>query len=449
MVMLWLLLTGAARPRPAVPPPAPLPSPVVEERALSSGAPVWVLPQDAVPLVRIEVSWGQGYLAQEDRTAAMVAGTLAGRSPDIDWDALAEMGGVAQIGVGAQRAWADIEVLSGHEDAAVAWLAEAIRAPQFSRADVRALRRRWAKARRGAWRSIGRVHNLILSTELYPAGHPLDFRPSAEDWRAVRPGRVARAWDALLEGGAVSVVVSGDTTAAAILPPLDAALSGYAGAGRPEPVPMADWHSEGRVVIVDHPGARRAWITHTRPAPGLDDGSAPLSELANHVLGGSFTSRLSARLREEEGLVYSIDSVLLTWPGSGRIEVTCSVGLGDVAAALRGIEAEVAGMAQRPPTPEEIAASAATLRMEAARSRLRLSELSRPYGLAQVFGQPASAPQGQLEAIGAASAAAVAGQAEALFGGGGGLWVVTGDAVALTDALTEAGFEIDAVRDPG
>ena len=221
--MIGLLLILGLRQPPPVPPAAPFVPPVPEVIEVA-GAEVWVLPQPDVPLVRIELSWGTGYRRQADPAAAMMAGVLAQRSPDIDREALEDMGGLSLIGAGAERAWADVEVLAGHEADAIAWLGQAIRAPRFAPREVRRLRRRWVQARRGAWRSIGRVHNLILSELLFPTGHPLAFRPTAADWRSVTPGRVARAWRQLLEDGRVSAVVTGAVTAASIRAPLEALL---------------------------------------------------------------------------------------------------------------------------------------------------------------------------------------------------------------------------------
>lgn len=443
--MIGLLLLLGLRQPPLVPPADPFVPPVPEVVQIA-GAEVWVLPQPSVPLVRIEVSWGTGYRRQPDPTAAMMAGVLAQRSPALDRESLEAMGGVALIGAGAERAWADVEVLAGHEAEAVAWLAQALQAPRFSSREVRRLRRRWVQARRQAWRSIGRVHNLILSEMLFPDGHPLAFRPTAADWRTVTAGRVSRAWRHMLQDGAVSAVVTGAVTASAIRAPLEAMLATFEGAGRPEPLPSPDWPSRQQVVLVDHPGAQRVLITHTRPAAALEDRHRVLDELASHVLGGSFTSRLSARLRETEGYVYDIESRLLSRPGTGRIEITCSVSLADTAAAMNSISEELAGMASRPPTAAERDASVRALVLEASRQGLRLADLSRPMGLALLHGQPASVAADRLAALQAVSLAALRARAAALFGEPGGVWVLTGDAAELTVALPDAGWDIDIMQ---
>ncbi|MFT4977954.1 MAG: putative Zn-dependent peptidase, partial [Myxococcota bacterium] len=255
MTGLLLLLLLAAREVPPVPQPTPLQAPVPEVSVLSDGTEVWLLHRPAVPLVRVEVSWRQGYLAQPDREAAMVAGALAGRRDGIDWEALEAMGGVAQLGAGAQRAWADVEVLKGHEEEAIAWLAAAMQAP-FGGTEVRRLSRRWAAARRETWRSLGRVHNLVLSEELHPDEHPLGFRPTAADWRQVTPRRVRRAWQHMLRSGDVAVFVAGDVSAEAVVAPLEATLEalGAEGEGTPLSIPPPDWPAKRRVVVVDHPG---------------------------------------------------------------------------------------------------------------------------------------------------------------------------------------------------
>ena len=352
--MIGLLMLVAAREVPPLPPPTPFEAPVPEVHALDSGAPVWVVERPAVPLVRIEVLWRQGYLSQPDPAAAMLAGVLADESPGIDWAALEEMGGIAQLGAGAQRAWADVEVLSGHEADAIRWLSEALEGVTFSARSVRSQRRRWAAQRRQSWRSIGRVHNLLMSTLLFGDGHLLAFRPTAADWRSVRPGAVRAAWETMLSEAAVGIVVTGAVSAEAVLGALEEGFGAYRGEGSPPLVPSAGWPEAVRVEVADHPGAQRALITHTRPGPPLREARDVAAMVANHVLGGAFTSRLSARLREQDGYVYEISSELLERPGSGRVEITASVAREDAGRAMTAISEVLEGMGSRPPTPAEV-----------------------------------------------------------------------------------------------
>lgn len=444
--VLGLLMLVAAREVPPLPPPTPFTPPAVEAHALPGGAPVWVVERPSVPLVRVEVSWRQGYLSQPDPAAAMLAGVLADESPGIDWAALEEMGGVAQLGAGAQRAWADIEVLSGHEADAIAWLSEAVASVGFPARTVRRQRRRWASQRRQSWRSIGRVHSLLLSTLLFDDAHVLGFRPTASDWRRVSPRDVRRAWETMLADGAVGVVVTGATTADAVLGALAEGFGAYRGEGTPPQVPLAAWPDAVRVEVADFPGAQRALISHTRPGPPMRAPEDVAAAVANHILGGAFTSRLSARLREQDGYVYEIDSQLLERPGSGRVEITASVAVDDAGRAMTAIAEVLAGMGSAPPTAAEVSASVRALRLEAAGGWLRLATLSRPLGLAMLYGQGPDALARRMAGLESVSVEAVQQAAADWLAEPAGLWVVTGDAVALSTVLPEAGWQLDAVQ---
>ncbi|MEL6347487.1 MAG: insulinase family protein [Myxococcota bacterium] len=447
MIGVWLLMGLAAAERPTVDAEIEVRPPVPTVHLLSDGTPVWIVEQDAVPLVRIEVVLRRGYLSAENPAAGMMAGALLVGAPG---EALERSGGQMLVGVGAQRSWADVEVLSGFEAEAVGFLAEALGEVRWSRRALRRQRKRWAQARSEMWRGIGRVHNLALSEALYPIGHPLSFRPTASDWRGLRVRDLAAAWSQISTHAAAAILVVGDTSADMMLPLLEATLTGLGGDASPLIIDEPRWPTvsvgDPHVILVDHPGAGRAWITHTRPGPGVGSPNEALAEVVNHVFGGDFSSRLVQRLREADGLVYDIESVLLGWPGTGRIEVTCSVSASDVPAALSALSEEISGMGSRPPSAAELGRARRSLALEAGRSMQRLSTMSAPLNQALAFGQPPDTVARRLAAHRSLEEEAAALLSRALFEGAGGVWVVTGDRAVLEPLMEATGWFPDEIR---
>ena len=430
--MMLSILSALAQEPPPVGEGITLQPAVPDVLQLSDGTPVWFLESPTTPLVRVEVSLRQGYLDAADPVAALVAGSLVGDE-------------TVSVGVGAARVWADVEVLIGQEDTALAALRQALQSPELTRRAVRRQARSLARRRAAMVGVPGRIHNTALSQHLYPDGHPLAFRPQTRDYRTVRAADARAAWSDLQEAGASAILVIGQTEPGAILPLLEEHLVGLGGALQPSPLPPAAPTGE-EVVLVDAPGGERSWVTVTFPAPGLGEPALHAAELTARVLGGDFTSRLSMLLREELGYVYDIGAVLTAWPGHGRLEITFSVGNDDLPDALSAVRTVLEGMIERPPDAAEIESSRRAIILERARQMGTLSGIGAPYGAEQTWGQPPESLAERFAAYDVLGPDDIAAAAHALLAPEDALWMITGDAAAVEPELDKAGWTPDRIR---
>lgn len=90
--------------------------------------------------------------------------------------------------------------------------------------------------------------------------------------------------------------------------------------------------------------------------PGLaagDDGRFTL-HLLNTLLGGSISSRLFRRIREERGLVYSVGSNLQAHDGTGMITIYAATSPDKVGEVLSIALEELRGLAQQAPSRDEV-----------------------------------------------------------------------------------------------
>jgi predicted Zn-dependent peptidase len=75
----------------------------------------------------------------------------------------------------------------------------------------------------------------------------------------------------------------------------------------------------------------------------------------NHILGGQFSSRLNAKLREEKGFTYGIRSHFDYRRGAGPFSVSAALQTDRLAEAIDDLRGEVlALLGDRPPTPSEL-----------------------------------------------------------------------------------------------
>lgn len=449
--MINLLMLGCAlaaepdpdRSRPPTVAALPVPPlPVPQVLALSDGTPVWLVERHDVPLVRVELSLQHGWLGAPDPLATRLLGALvdegtAAMDP-VEWaDAVADLGAEVSVGVGVMRAWADVEAVSGTEAEALALARDALLSPALTRKELRRVRRAWVRSRQNAWRSGATVHDAALTRAVYPADHLLGFLARPADYRRLTRRRVLAAWRWLVEHARPVVLVVGDTTADEILPILERTWAGLSGLQRWPEVP-APPRSGPKVVLVDHPGVSQAAITLSLPAPGAGSPELPAAELVDEVLGGSFTSRLNANLREDKGYTYGIGSTIRTWPGHGRLAVETTVDGGVAGLTLGEIHDEIWRITAVPVTAEELAAARNTLLVQAAVRLGTLESLAFDLGLLLAYDQPPEAGLQRLERLDGLTLEEVRAEAEALFDDDDVVWVITGDRAALLPVLEAA-----------
>ncbi|AKM07764.1 M16 family metallopeptidase [Pelagerythrobacter marensis] len=156
-----------------------------------------------------------------------------------------------------------------------------------------------------------------------------------------------------------TIYASGDTTLAALVADLENAFGNWqapAEAGGQKTLDPVPDPREGRVVLVDKPGAIQSIIRVGAPMP--DGLSADVFELnaMNEILGGSFTARLNMNLREDKGWTYGASSYISGARGPQTFGVTTSVQTDRTADAIKEIRRELTEIrGARPVTADELA----------------------------------------------------------------------------------------------
>jgi predicted Zn-dependent peptidase len=110
-----------------------------------------------------------------------------------------------------------------------------------------------------------------------------------------------------------------------------------------------------RLILLDRPGAAQAVVRvgHlgvTRSEPGFEH-----ILILNQILGGQFSSRLNAKLREERGFTYGARSHFDCRRQPGPFSITSSIQVDRLAAALTDLRDEVIAITDdKPPTQAEL-----------------------------------------------------------------------------------------------
>ncbi len=156
--------------------------------------------------------------------------------------------------------------------------------------------------------------------------------------------------EGLLQGGRIYVVAAGGVDHEAVVracAPLAALPSGTAPDGGAAPRFQSGTVRASRALAQQH----LIWLM---PTPSLLDPARPALLIANHVLGGGYSSRLFQHIRELRALAYTIESRLELYSDCGLWDIQTACDPPRTGECRRAVAAEVERLIHEGPTAAEL-----------------------------------------------------------------------------------------------
>lgn len=200
----------------------------------------------------------------------------------------------------------------------------------------------------------GRMRKMLYGE--MPYGRPLGG--TEESLANVNPGTVLNFWKERYVPGGSGLVVVGDVDMSEIKDLTSKYFSDWKGLTVPGSHPKSESAlNPKKMFLVDRPGSVQSEIRigHIGQDRSTED-YFPLI-VANTILGGAFTSRLNANLREKNGFTYGIRSSFQYRRSAGPWGVSTAVGTEVTADAVREAVFEVEKFVAEGPSQEEIESS--------------------------------------------------------------------------------------------
>ena len=383
--------------------------PRVAQLGTASGLPLWHVQRGRLPLfsLRLVLDGGAaGDPAGQEGLVALSDGQLTRGAGPHDAIAVAELLDRAALRLSvATSARATTIALEGHADRldlGLELLAEALNRPRFDAAELeraRALRLGDLVqdlddpdelARNATWRA------------LFGEGHPLAHPPAG-----TRAGVAAAthegargSWERRRRAGAAMAVFCGALDAERAAAKLDAHLGDWRGAGAARTALPEALTQSRRLIFIDKPGSTQSVLSLLAPAPGARDGALHASRIAAISLGGTFTSRLNQKLREEKGYTYGVSCQLQPAPEQSVVAIRTSVQGEATAPALADLMAELDRLDEGM-SADEIARAALARRTQLVSALETSSNLAGSYASLWECGRDPSGFQDELEVMGA------------------------------------------------
>jgi zinc protease len=378
-VALLALLTAplasaaGALDRTKVPAPAavrPFQFPNWQEHRLSNGLPVIIVERHTNPVVSFRYILKGGANtdpAGKSGRAALAAelwtkGTPKHTAAQID-ETVEFYGAYMRAGADRQATELAMNAASEHFNTLLPLVAEVITSPTLPEAEVQQARSLAVTELQQAADKVGDLADRALMAEMFP-NHPYGqmVRGTVASVGKLTQSDLKAYFQENLHPANAMIVVSGDVQPKALLTKLDA-LFGKTKPGQAAKTQVPATKPTGKlsITVIDKPGAVQSALRVAAPGLTPKDKDADAWEVANALLGGLFTSRLNANLREAKGFTYGAGSMYTRWEQPGYIAARTNVETQHTVPAVGEILKEFDRMRKEPVSKEELAKAKAYL----------------------------------------------------------------------------------------
>ncbi|MEM9724293.1 MAG: pitrilysin family protein [Pseudomonadota bacterium] len=335
----------------------------IQEVTSPGGVEAWLVEEQGLPIISIEISFIGGASLDPDGKAglaALLTGMLDEGAGPYDSAAFSlrqdEIAARISFSAGRDTIGAKLTMLRDKREESLELFRAALNEPRFDAEPLEKVM--------GQYRSVLRQHsqdpNRLANDAFYGAMFPGDpyGRPrlgtiesmgsiTAEDLRAAMPR--------LLNRSRMKVGVVGAVTAEELGPMLDAVLGDLAGAdAAPAELPQAPPSAPGGKTVVDFDAPQSTLLFGHGGVPRSDPDFIA-AYVMNYILGGGgFSSRLTEEVREKRGLTYGVGSFLSPMDRAALYVGYVSTSNDKVTEAIDVIRDEWTRMAEEGPSAEEL-----------------------------------------------------------------------------------------------
>lgn len=412
---------------------------------------VWLLEKHQAPLVSLLLSCDHGAVDDGPTRAgctALTSALMQEGAGALDAAAFAGavdmLGGSVGMGTGRLRTSAKLSALSRNFDATLDLFADMLLRPRLEESEFERLKARQLAGIEQRAQDPGSVAALVAARTMAedrgrrndPAG---GYTVTVQ---GMTHAMVRENHAALLQRlGNARLSVAGDIdrkTLEAALTRAFGQLVAPATAVQREAAPTA--YPAMKLVIVDRPGAPQTVVRFQRDAHALGAGDDAALSLADTILGGSFTSRLSQNLREKNGYTYGAGSRVMQDLNEGTFIASSNVRTDVTGAAIREFLAEFARLAAKDISADELDKAKATERFDLVKSFEDVGSAAALMATPLLAGFGTDYLRKTAAATAAASNDAVNAVAAAELAGTNALLVLVGDAEKILPQLQGLGL---------
>jgi zinc protease len=319
-----------------LPKPGPDPKfvlPKIEKNKLSNGLEVWLVRQNELPIVSMNLVVKTGGTANPKGGVAGMAANLLDdgtktRSVTEISKQLQSIG--AQLGTGSDWDSSNVSLLTltRNLDSALDIFSDVVVNPTFPATEFEVQRRRAAVAFLQRKNNANAIANVAYSSLLYGKDHPYgrSLAGDEESLKTLTRDDLQKFYESYYRPNNSVLIVVGDVEAKVLMPKLEKAFANWKAASvTATAVPPAPRFEQPGIYIIDRPGAAQSVVTIGQV--GVDRSNPDYFSLLvmNSILGGQFSSRVNMNLREDKGYTYGARSGWSFRKGAGPFSASADV----------------------------------------------------------------------------------------------------------------------------
>ena len=347
-------------------PPPPLDSnefnfPAITENVLDNGLEVVVIEQPNMPIISLDVYFAGGSTAQPNDlpgvagiTGYLISRGTATRSAQDIAGAIEQVGGAVNS-VGSSD-YLQLGVFALIEDADLAFelLADMTLNANFADKEFERERAEWISSLEASLAVPGTVARRIFDNRLYSSDHGYGNLYTVDSLEAITREDIVSFYESRRHPDNAVLIIAGAVTTEEGLAYAEQHFADWEGTAEAISYPALPENSGRQILLVDRPGSTQA--SFRLGNIGIQGASLDYfpARVMNHVLGGTFSSRLVQNIREEKGYTYSIGSGFSYPADIGFFRITGDVRNDVIAPALEEVFMEIERIQTEPLTDEEI-----------------------------------------------------------------------------------------------
>jgi len=309
--------------------------PKIAKQNLSNGLEVWMVKQDELPIVAMNLVFKTGGTANpagKDGLASFTANMLnegTGKRSAVEIaNALQEIGANVSAGADWDSTDARMATITKHLDAALDIYADVVTNPSFPADELETAKRRALVGLLQRKDNPGAIASLAYNKLLYGEGHPYgrSLSGTEESIRAMSRDDLQKFYKQYYSPKNAVLIVVGDIDQKTITAKLEKAFSGWKGdevAGQKTPETVT--FKKPGIYIVDKPGAAQSEVRIGHPGVSRDNPDFIPILVMNNILGGQFSARVNMNLREDKGYTYGARTGFSFRRGAGPFTASAGV----------------------------------------------------------------------------------------------------------------------------
>ena len=342
--------------------------PSLQTTTLSNGLKVILAERPAIPTVSLSLQLDAGYAADQlgiPGTASLAMemmdeGSTSRSALQIN-DELQRLGARLSTDSNLDMSSVTLSVLTEHLPGALDIYADVIRNPSFPTDEFERLKRqqlaRIQREKSSPTQIALRVFPRVVYGDTHAYGVPLTGSGTEAAVTVLTRQNLSDFHATWFRPNNGTLVVVGDVSMAELAPGLERVFADWRPADVPTKNLEAVTHKDSSAVyLIDRPGSQQSLIMSGHVAPAKSNPAEIAIETMNTVLGGSFSSRINMKLREDKHWSYGARTRLIDARGPRPFIVTAPVQTDRTKESMQEIYAELTGIrSDRPVTSEELA----------------------------------------------------------------------------------------------